>query len=94
MVYRVPPPTTAAERADPWLGLEIVAELASSRALAASYLHSFFMTEHFLIFTEQPWIFGSLPNVLYKHVWQGMKCCQRNYVKFSQHFEKPLLMAQ
>ena len=32
-MYRVPPPTTAAERADPWLGLEIVAELPSSRAL-------------------------------------------------------------
>ena len=29
------------------------------------------MTERYLIFTEQPWIFGSLPELLYKHVWQG-----------------------
>lgn len=71
VVFKVTPPKTEEERRDPWLNLEIVAELGSSRAMSISYLHSFFMTERYLIFTEQPWLFGSLPEVLYKHVWQG-----------------------
>ena len=52
------PPKTDEERRDPWLNLEIVNELGSSRAMAISYLHSFFMTDDYLIFTEQPWILG------------------------------------
>ena len=71
VIFKVTPPQTEEERRDPWLNLEIVSELGSSRALSISYLHSFFMTERYLIFTEQPWIFGCLPEVLYKHVWQG-----------------------
>jgi len=71
VVFKVSPPKTDEERRDPWLNLEIVNELGSSRAMAISYLHSFFMTDDYLIFTEQPWILGSLPTVLYEHVWKG-----------------------
>ena len=71
VIFKVTPPQTEEERQDPWLNLEIVSELGSSRPMSISYLHSFFMTERYLIFTEQPWTFGSLPEVLYKHVWQG-----------------------
>merc|ERR1711892_491501 len=70
VVFRVSPPNKEEER-DPWINLEIVSELASSRAMAVSYLHSFFMTEHYIIFTEQPWIFGSLPTTVLKHIVQG-----------------------
>ena len=71
VIFKVSPPTTDAEKMDPWQNLEIVSEVASSRPMSVSYLHSFFMTENFIVFTEQPWIFGFLPTVLYKHVWQG-----------------------
>jgi len=71
VVFKVTPPKNAEESADPWLNLEIVSELGSSRPMSVSYLHSFFMTENYIIFTEQPWIFGSLPNLIYKHIIQG-----------------------
>ena len=71
VVFKVTPPKTDEERADPWLNLEIVSELGSSRAMSVSYLHSFFMTENYLIFTEQPWIFGDFPTVIYKHILLG-----------------------
>ena len=71
VIFKVTPPKTEEEKRDPWLNLEIVNELGSSRLMSISYLHSFFMTEKYLIFTEQPWIFGNLPEVLYKHIWQG-----------------------
>ena len=45
VIFKVNPPKTEAERRDPWLNLEIVSELGSSRAMAISYLHSFFMSE-------------------------------------------------
>ena len=51
--------------------LEIVTELASSKPMAVSYLHSFFMTENYVIFTEQPWILGDLGKMIYEHVFKG-----------------------
>ena len=71
VIFKVTPPQTEDERRDPWQNLEIVSEMGSARPMSVSYLHSFFMTENYLIFTEQPWIFGYIPEVLYKHVWQG-----------------------
>merc|ERR1711936_575974 len=79
VVFKVTPPKTEKERADPWLNLEIVSELGSSRAASISYLHSFFMTEKYLIFTEQPWIFGSLPTVMVKHVVLGKSLGESMY---------------
>eukprot|EP00091_Calanus_sinicus_P012415 TRINITY_DN2800_c0_g1_i3.p1 TRINITY_DN2800_c0_g1~~TRINITY_DN2800_c0_g1_i3.p1 ORF type:complete len:414 (-),score=43.25 TRINITY_DN2800_c0_g1_i3:647-1888(-) len=71
VVFKINPPTNDEEQRNPWLNLEIVSELASSRAMSISYLHSFFMTENFIIFTEQPWILGDIPNVILKYVIQG-----------------------
>jgi len=71
VIFKVTPPTTAEEERDPWINLEVVSEQPSSRAMSVSYLHSFFMTEHYLVFTEQPWIFGSLPETIFKHIIQG-----------------------
>ena len=45
VIFKVTPPKTEAERQDPWLNLEVVSELGSSKAMSISYLHSFFMTE-------------------------------------------------
>ena len=39
--------------------------------MAVSYLHSFFMTENYVIFTEQPWILGDLGNMIIQHVLKG-----------------------
>ena len=33
---------------------------------------SFFHTDNYIIFTEQPWVFGDFPTVLVKHVLQGL----------------------
>ena len=55
----------------PDLRLEIVAEKPSSKPMAVSYLHSFFMTENYVIFTEQPWILGDLGNMIIQHVLKG-----------------------
>jgi len=71
VIFKVTPPKTKEEERDPWINLEIVSEQPSSRAMSVSYLHSFFMTEHYLIFTEQPWIFGSLPETIFKHIILG-----------------------
>ena len=58
VIFKVSPPKTAEEFKNPWLKLEIVAEISSSRLFPISYFHSFFMTENFLIYAEQPWITG------------------------------------
>jgi len=71
VVFKVTPPKNEEERKNPWLNLEVVNELSSSKVLSISYLHSFFMTQNYLIFTEQPWIFGHLPSVIYGHLWLG-----------------------
>ena len=71
VIFKVGPPKTAEEERDPWQNLEVVGEKSSSRPISISYHHSFFMTARYIIFTEQPWIFGSLPSMLYRHVWQG-----------------------
>ena len=48
-----------------------MAEKPSSKPMAVSYLHSFFMTENYVIFTEQPWILGDLGNMIIQHVLKG-----------------------
>lgn len=70
VLFKVPPPKTLGE--DPWINLEIVAELPSSRLISISYLHSFFMTERYLIFTEQPWIIGDITLIIYNYIIQGL----------------------
>jgi hypothetical protein len=79
VVFRVSPPTNEEEERDPWRNLQIVSELASSRPMSVAYLHSFFMTENYLIFTEQPWIFGSLPATIFKHILQGKSLGETMY---------------
>jgi len=71
VVFKVTPPQNEEEKRNPWVNLKIVAEKASSRMMSVSYLHSFFMTENYVIFTEMPWIFGSLPETIYMHVIKG-----------------------
>ena len=66
--------------------LEIVTELAASKPMAVSYLHSFFMTENYVIFTEQPWILGDFGKMIYEHVLKGK--LHQNYSIF---FLKPYL---
>ena len=34
-------------------------------------MHSFFMTENYIIFTEQPWIIGDLGLLIYEHIIKG-----------------------
>mgnify|MGYP002629508060 CR=1 FL=1 len=36
------------------------------------WFFSFFHTDNYIIFTEQPWVFGDFPTVLVKHVLQGL----------------------
>lgn len=71
VVYKVSPPKTDEERKNPWLNLEIITEVPSSKPMAISYLHSFFMTENYVIFTEQPWILGDLSKMITEHVLKG-----------------------
>ena len=72
VIYKVTPPKTEEESRNPWLRLEIVTEVPSSRPMAISYLHSFFLTENYLIFTEQPWILGDLGKVVLEHIVKGL----------------------
>ena len=72
VIYKVKPPKTEEESRNPWLRLEIVTEVPSSRPMAISYLHSFFLTENYLIFTEQPWILGDLGKVVLEHIVRGL----------------------
>ena len=72
VIYKVGPPQTEEEYKNPWLRLEIVAEIPSSRSFAISYLHSFFLTENYLIFTEQPRIIGDLAKTMYEHIVKGL----------------------
>ena len=56
VIFKVSPPKTEQEFKNPWLNLEIIAEIGSSRPYSISYMHSFFVTENYVVFTEQPWI--------------------------------------
>ena len=58
VIFKVTPPQTEAERKNPWLRTEIVSEVAPSRFFSISYLHSFFMTENYVIIPEQPLLIG------------------------------------
>ena len=71
VIFKVSSPKTKEEFKNPWLRLEIMAEVSSSRPYSISYLHSFFMTENYLIFTEQPWIIGDLGKMIYEHILKG-----------------------
>ena len=71
VIWKVTPPETKEEMKNPWLRLEIVAEIPSSKMWSIPYFHSFFMTENYLIFTEQPWITGDLSTLLIDHIIKG-----------------------
>ena len=38
---------------------------------AIPYFHSFFMTENYIIFTEQPWLTGDLSSLFIEHIIKG-----------------------
>ena len=61
VIFKVTPPQTEAERKNPWLRTEIVSEVTPSRFFSISYLHSFFMTENYVIIPEQPLLIGRPP---------------------------------
>ena len=71
VIFKVTPPKTEQEKKNPWLNLKIVAEIGSSRPYSISYMHSFFMTENYIVFTEQPWIIGDLGLLIYGHIIKG-----------------------
>lgn len=79
VVYKIPPPQTDAHRANPWLNLQIVAEVFSSRAISIGYAHSFFMTENYLVIAEQPWIIGDPISTIYNHVILGQSLASSMY---------------
>ena len=58
VIFKVTPPQTEAERKNPWLRTEIVAEVTPTRFFSISYLHSFFTTENYVIIPEQPTLIG------------------------------------
>lgn len=71
VVWKVTPPETDEELKNPWLRLEIVAEIPSSKMWSIPYFHSFFMTENYVIFTEQPWLTGDLSSLFIEHIIKG-----------------------
>ena len=65
------PPQTEAEKKNPWLRTEIVSEVIPSRFFSISYLHSFFMTENYVIIPEQPLLIGRPPKISEKSFIQN-----------------------
>ena len=61
VIWKVTPPETKEEMKNPWLRLEIVAEVPSSKMWSIPYFHSFFMTENYVIIPEQPLLIGRPP---------------------------------
>ena len=70
-ILQVTPPQTADEMKNPWLRLEIVAEIDSPRFFSIPYFHSFFLTENYIIFPEQPWLTGDVGKMLFNFVFLG-----------------------
>jgi len=68
VIYKVPKPKGSE---DPYENLEVVAELPSTRSMSINYLHSFFMTERYVILPQQPWIIGDVREVIKNFVIKG-----------------------
>ena len=71
VVFKVTPPVTDQERANPWLNLKVVTTVPSPRRGSIPYFHSFFMTENYLVLPEHPWVTCDVNRIFSEFIFKG-----------------------
>ena len=71
VVFKVGPPVTDEQRANPWLGLTIVTTIQSPRKGSIPYFHSFFMTKRYMVLPLHPWITCDTNRIVSEFIFKG-----------------------